>query len=270
MSSAQATSSLAADAPRYGVAAADAYYALNQAGTGSQTVTQIVAGANVTISPTQGTGVVTITAATAAPGVTALNGETGNVQIQSADGSVLITTPGSGVVNLQVPNATAQHVRNTTQVTLTGLPAQGGPGALIVAMPNLVAGQVYTFSARVTLGSDHTINPSVTSPGCSFYMRIDNAYDPGVTSPSPGQTIGFLTAPIAPIAAALYPSTGANSFYYFSIAGTFVCQVSGTCNLQMCYLDQSNASWTSAFTSGAFVINSGFGSALTVTPVIKI
>jgi hypothetical protein len=102
MSSAQAATSFAADAPRYGVNTADAYYALNQAGTGSTTVTQIVAGSNVTITPTTGTGAVTINAGTAAPGVTALNGETGNVQIQSADNSIAITTPGTGVVDLQV------------------------------------------------------------------------------------------------------------------------------------------------------------------------
>jgi len=270
MSSAQATSSLAADAPRYGVAAADAYYALNQAGTGATTVTQIVAGANVTISPTTGTGTVTINAATQAPGVTALNGETGNVQIQSADGSVLITTPGSGVVNLQVPNAVAQHIRNTTAVTLTGLPAQGNPGAVVVAMPNLVAGQVYTFSARLSITGVNTINPSVTSPGCIFFVEIDNAYDPGVTSPGPGQILVFQSAPIAPIAAALYPSGTPNNFYWISVAGTFVCQNAGTCNLKLGYTDQSNTSWTSAFTSGAFFINGGQGSALTVTPVIQI
>lgn len=279
MSSAQATSSLAADAPRYGVAAADAYYALNQAGTGATTVTQIVAGTNVTISPTQGTGAVTINAATQAPGVTAVNGETGNVQIQSADGSVLITTPGTGVVNLRVPNATAQHLRSSAPVTLTGLPAQGNPGALIVSMPGLVGGTVYSFNARLTISSNVSINPSVTSPGCIFFMRITNAYDPYYilnppTPPlAPGQTLTFQSAPIAPIAAALYPSTGtapSGSIYYITVSGTFVCQTSGPCDLDLCYTDQSNLTWTSAFTSGAFTINGGFGSSLTVTPVIPV
>jgi hypothetical protein len=277
MSSAQATSSLAADAPRYGVAAADAYYALNQAGTGATTVTQIVAGSNVTISPPTGTGTVTINAATQAPGVTALNGETGNVQIQSTDGSVIITTPGTGVVNLQVPNATSQHIRATGLPPLTGLPSQGNPGVVIVAAPNLVGGQVYSFDARVTITSNVSINPSITSPGCIFFIQMDNAYDPYFVTNPPAptlpQTLQFLSLPMAPVAAALYPSTGTapqGSIYYLTLSGTFVCQTSGTCNLKLYYTDQSNVSWTSAFTTGAFQLNSGFGSSLTVTPVIAV
>ena len=273
MSSAQATSSLAADAPRYGVGTADAYYALNQAGTGSTTVTQIIAGSNVTISPTQGTGAVTINAATQAPGVTAVNGETGNVQIQSADGSVLITTPGTGVVNLQVPNATSQNIRATTVVALTGLATEGLPGVAVVAMPNLVANQVYVFNARVSISSNVSINPSITSPGCIFYFGVDNAYDPFYTPPQPSTFLPYQSLPMAPLAAVLYPSTGtapAGSIYYLSISGTFVCHTSGTCNLVIKYDDQSNLTWTSAFTTGAFRLNGGIGSSLTVTPVIKI
>lgn len=274
MSSAQQLSMFAADAPRYGTNTVDAYYALNQPGTAASQVNQIIAGNGITISSTGpgGTGNVTIQA-DPAQNVTAVNGETGNVQIQSTDGSVIITTPGTGLINLAVPNAISQNIRATNVVALTGLAGEGGAGVVVVAMPNLVADQVYIFNARISLSSNASINPSVTSAGCIFYFGIDNAYDPFYTPPQPTAFLPYDSLPMAPLAAVLYPSTGtspAGSIYYLSVSGTFVCHTSGTCNLLIKYDDQSNLTWTSAFTTGAFRVNGGIGSSLTVTPVIKI
>lgn len=206
MSSAQATSSLAADAPRYGVAAADAYYALNQAGTGAVNVTQIVAGSNVTISPTQGTGVVTINAATQAPGVTAVNGETGNVQFQSTDGSVVVSTPGTGLVNLAVPTSIIQR---SVGVPNTGNPSsflpQVGQMTIDLSGSSVTTGNYYSWSVSFRLSTSQVTNPAVADANSVLFVSLEGLT---YTTGSSVNTLSLVAIPLQQLVANTYVSGG--------------------------------------------------------------
>lgn len=226
MSSAQATSSLAADAPRYGVAAADAYYALNQAGTGAVNVTQIVAGSNVTISPTQGTGVVTINAATQAPGVTAVNGETGNVQFQSTDGSVVITTPGTQTVNLAVPGSVITRGRPANNNTVPF----GTAGVTIdLSGSNVIAGNVYQWTIIYSIGCSNTISPAVRNATSFASIRLENMQP--VDSPL-ATYFPFNTVNLTPFVAATYVSgLPVATFAQYTASGVARAIATGICQL---------------------------------------
>lgn len=239
MSSAQATSSLAADAPRYGVAAADAYYALNQAGTGAVNVTQIVAGSNVTISPTQGTGVVTINAATQAPGVTAVNGETGNVQFQSTDGSVVITTPGTQTVNLAVPSAVITRGRPATNLIVPF----GTAGVTVdLSGSNVTAGNVYQWSLVYSIGCTNTASPAVRNATSYASIRLENMTPVDLTS---GTYFPFNTINLTPFVAGTYVSGNPTATVaQFTASGVARAVATGICKIGVTLNNYDNTSGT--------------------------
>jgi hypothetical protein len=185
MSSAQSSSSLAADAPRYGVNAADAFYALNISGTGAPTVNQIVAGTNVTISPSGGTGVVTINASST-NNVSALNGETGNVNITSSNGTVLVTTPGTGTINLAIPSAEITKYIPTGGADVPIPDGSGSGDVTVISISDVTVGKIYNWNLLVSYGagkdgSGVMINPAVQSPQIYYRWYFQGAQPPGGT-----------------------------------------------------------------------------------------
>jgi hypothetical protein len=183
MSSAQATSSLAADAPRYGVNSADAYYALNAGGTGSPTVTQLLAGANITLNPSGGQGVVTVSASQG-NNVISLNGANGTVQLTSSDDTVEITTNTStDVIDLKIPSA-----RITKYIPTGGadVPFPTGAPVTVLSISDVQVGKIYNYNLLVSYfngldGGGISINPAVTTPQVYFRWSFQGAQPPGGT-----------------------------------------------------------------------------------------
>jgi len=264
MSSAQATSSLAADAPRYGVAAADAYYALNQAGTGAVNVTQIVAGSNVTISPTQGTGVVTINAATQAPGVTAVNGETGNVQFQSTDGSVVITTPGTQTVNLAVPGSVIARTK-PTGTGYTNLPQSGGI-SIALDGSSVTNGDFYSWSISFGLATNNNgVAPAVLNATSTVDVTLT-----GITTATGSlvNTLQLVNIPLQPLATSLYvPALTVPTVAFYNLSGYGKALATGDIQISFNVFNYDPAATVNQIAANSMSVYL-FGTELNLAPVL--
>lgn len=185
MSSAQATSSLAADAPRYGVNSADAYYALNAGGTGAPTVTQLLAGPNITLSPSGGQGVVTVSASQG-NNVISLNGANGTVQLTSSDDTVEITTNTStDVIDLKIPSAKITKYIPTGGADVAIPDGSGTGDVTVISISDVTVGKIYNWNLLVSYGNGKSggslINPAVQSPQIYYRWYFQNAQPPGGT-----------------------------------------------------------------------------------------
>lgn len=207
MSSAQATSSLAADAPRYGVGTADAYYVINQPGTPASQVNQIIAGNGITITSTGpgGTGNVTIQA-DPAQNVTSVNGETGNISFQSTDGSVVVSTPGTGLVNLAVPTSIIQR---SVGVPNTGNPSsflpQVGQMTIDLSGSSVTTGNYYSWSVSFRLSTSQVTNPAVADANSVLFVSLEGLT---YTTGSLVNTLSLVAIPLQQLVANTYVSGG--------------------------------------------------------------
>jgi hypothetical protein len=94
-------------------------------------VAQIIAGTNITISPSAGTGAVTINS-TAAPGVTSLAAGTG-ISVSASTGAVTVSinlTPGTGI---GISGATISNGGVTSIIAGPGISVSGPTGAVTVS-----------------------------------------------------------------------------------------------------------------------------------------
>jgi len=120
-------------------------------------VSQIVAGSNVTISPTGGTGIVTINAVAGPTGVTSLNAVTGDVTITGADGAVVT----GGLINPIV----------VTVPLLAGAIATADTALADATLALANAGTAQT-TATTALGLATTANAGVTTILSSYVTQI--------------------------------------------------------------------------------------------------
>lgn len=201
MSSAQASSSLAADAPRYGNdPLVGAYYARNT-GSGAPVVSQLLAGAGVNLSPAGGQGVVTITST--AQGVSAINpgNNTGATTLGSSDTSVVITAPSAGNINFSVPSAT------TTQSSISNVALVTSGEQTIATISGLTAGRTYSYNFYNAIIGSATVSPGTVSPNAFLQFLIVGSSFPGLTPTAQSRT-PVVDFPIAPLAAYLYTGPG--------------------------------------------------------------
>ena len=196
MSSAQASSSLAADAPRYGNdPLVGAYYARNT-GTGAPVVTQLVAGTGVNLSPVGGQGVVTINST--AQGITALNpgNNQGTTTLGSTDGSVVVTSPSSGNINFAVPGVTATRFPLGANVSI---PVQTDSlGFTFLTMTGLTVGTSYNYNLFLYISSSATVAISVPGTTSSSFLqfRFIGAKAPGNTGTDPATSCPIINYPV--------------------------------------------------------------------------
>lgn len=257
MSSAQAASSLAADAPRYNNdQLVGAYYARNT-GSGVAVVQQLVAGAGITLNPAGGQGVVTVTST--AVGVSAINpgNNTGATTLASSDSSVVITSPSAGNINFSVPSA----ISTSYTLAATAVPDSGS--ATVATLTNLVVGQVYLFSTKFVM----SVIPSATVLGPHVYINIflTNTRNPGSSAPIGGSTtVAFI--PVQPLVTLMAVPGGSALLQQWNITGYFEAQA--TSSVFTLNVSSYDLSQTSGLISTPGISFAGSGSnSISVTPV---
>lgn len=240
MSTAQALSAFAADAPRYGSEPVNSYYQLNQTGQaqnvqsvnglGGQVVIQLngtpIPATGQDINIVAGTGVLSVVAG----GQSA----TGNVGLTSTDGSIVLTNPGgaNAAVNLQsvVPSSRITYIPNnvtgtSTYLIIGGLGVATTPRIPVFTATGLTAGKLYLMTVDVTFGVYPGWTPTgVTEAILAFSYTTTGGFTQPLIAPS-GSASAY---PIVETFAAFASAESAGQFNATRQSFTSIIVASGT------------------------------------------
>lgn len=261
MSTAQALSAFAADAPRYGSEPVNSYYQLNQTGQaqnvqsvnglGGQVVIQLngtpIPATGQDINIVAGTGVLSV----AAGG----NSATGNVGLTSTDNSIVFTNPGgaNANVNLQsvIPSSRVSYVATSSPVQIVGPSPFVPPTTSLLTLTGLTVGRSYILSLFGYYSIDNGVNIASSASNASQQLRL------GVnTAASP--YIAGSTDPFFRLATVLYAdindigalSTGTTNLLYVFQTSTAITATATTAGI---YISGAGASTTGTITFSGFM-----------------
>jgi len=155
-----ATYSFGADAVRYGSDLAgqnSAYFLPNENGGGAPGVVQLVAGTNITLSPSSGEGIVTINASGGSGAVSSVSGSGAGIAVTPTTGAVVVSN--TGVTSLAGSGAGIGVSASSGAVTLSNT----GVTALVAGTNVTLSGSTGAVTVGVATTTNNPFLPLATT-----------------------------------------------------------------------------------------------------------